>query len=69
MLVGNRCHLSSHRVVTAETVEDFAKMHSLIFVETSAQDRTSFDTAFLDFVRGQLWNDTLDSQGANVLSI
>ena len=60
LLVGNNCHLSHLRTVSTEEAETVAKKHSAMFTETSfMEDMSGFDAAFLDFVRGQLWNDTL----------
>ena len=60
MLVGNECHLSHLRAVPTAKAEEFAESRSAMFIETSfVEDMSGFDTTFLYFVRGQLWNDTL----------
>ena len=63
LLVGNMCLLSGPREVPTKKAKAFADEESMMFVETSVRDRTSFDTAFLDFVRGKLCDGVLMVRG------
>ena len=47
MLVGNKCDLSSHRVVSIEEGKDLAQVEDLFFMETSALDSTNVESAFI----------------------
>lgn len=44
MLVGNKSDLETHRTVSSEEGMQFAKDHSLLFMEASARDDLNIDT-------------------------
>jgi Ras-related protein Rab-11A len=45
-LLGNKCDLEDDRHVKTEVANNFAKEHGMIFLETSAKNRTNIEKAF-----------------------
>jgi len=50
MLVGNKSDLEPMRVVSTEQAQQWAKLHNMQFLETSALDKTNVDQAFISLV-------------------
>ena len=48
LLIGNKCDLTSRRVVSFERGQDFAREHGMHFIETSAKTNTNVELAFLE---------------------
>ena len=46
ILVGNKCDLEENRQVTTSEAEEFAKIHDLLFIETSAKTSFNVNCAF-----------------------
>jgi len=46
LLVGNKCDLTTKKVVDYSTAEEFAKQLDIPFLETSAKDSTNVENAF-----------------------
>ncbi|KAG2221540.1 hypothetical protein INT45_004534 [Circinella minor] len=55
MLVGNKSDLNNERTVTQEEAKTYAEQNGLMFMETSALDRTNVDQAFETLVH-QIFN-------------
>jgi len=47
LLVGNKCDLTSKKVVDRSTAEEFAKTLNIPFLETSAKTSTNVEQAFM----------------------
>ncbi|KAG4291333.1 rab family protein [Fusarium proliferatum] len=52
MLVGNKTDLERRRSVTTEEGKKFAKLHKLLFIETSACENSQVDLAFQRILNG-----------------
>ena len=50
MLVGNKIDNSEARVISTEQGEELARKHSMLFIETSAQERIGVNEAFEEVV-------------------
>jgi Ras-related protein Rab-11A len=46
VLIGNKCDLKHLRAVTVDEGKQFAEQHGLLFLETSALEKTNVDEAF-----------------------
>lgn len=51
ILIGNKSDLSSDRQVKYEEGEEFAKKHSMKFMEVSAKDDINVEEAFISIAR------------------
>jgi len=51
LLVGNKCDMTTKKVVDTQAAEEFAKSKNIPFLETSAKNSTNVETAFLTMAR------------------
>jgi GTPase KRas protein len=51
IIVGNKCDLEQHRVVTTEQGQEYAKSIGCQFIETSAKTRTGVEEAYFNLVK------------------
>merc|ERR1711934_1292883 len=60
MLIGNKCHLTTKKVVDYETAKKFADGLGLLFLETSSKNSTNVEEAFFTMAREILERVTAD---------
>lgn len=62
LLVGNKCDRKNDRMISTEEGKEFARKHSLYFLETSAIENINVTEAFTMLLQGKFY-------GINVLEI
>mmetsp|Transcript_10272 Transcript_10272/g.10206 ORF Transcript_10272/g.10206 Transcript_10272/m.10206 type:complete len:98 (+) Transcript_10272:317-610(+) len=51
ILVGNKTDIESHRTVSTEEGQRFARENNLLFVEASAKNASNVEAAFMDIAK------------------
>jgi len=51
MIVGNKCDMEEHRVVTTEQGQEFARSVGCLFIEASAKTRVGVEEAYFNLVK------------------
>ena len=68
LLVGNKCDLTSKKVVDRSTAEEYAQSLNIPFIETSAKSSINVEKAFLMMaqeIKNSMANQPLASSGQN----
>lgn len=68
LLVGNKSDLNLQRQVSAEEGMEFAKLHGMTFIETSAKDNVNIDEAF-ELLTQKLLDVCVNEKGNNFLNM